>query len=142
MPQLDSSFYFSQIFWLLVCLTVLILFFARVLVPRMENIFRIRQNNREREEALLGKLQSQKSEAIKIYEENIEAAEKDAFIRLEQSIRESQFRKKNHIQNFHIELESSFFLFRAEIQDQENAALASVKSQIKDFVSLGEKKFL
>lgn len=38
MPQLDSSVYFSQLFWLFVCLAVLVLLFKKHFVPRMNLI--------------------------------------------------------------------------------------------------------
>ncbi len=38
MPQFDISFYFSQFFWMTVCLCVLIYAFKNVFVPRMNDI--------------------------------------------------------------------------------------------------------
>ncbi|MDR1488434.1 MAG: hypothetical protein LBI26_01695 [Holosporales bacterium] len=35
MPQFDTSFYFSQIFWLVLCLGFLLILVKRVFIPRM-----------------------------------------------------------------------------------------------------------
>ena len=57
-PQLDTSFYISQIFWIVVCLLVLIIAFKKVFIPRMN------------------KLVDKRSEYIKSLEKNIKDLEK------------------------------------------------------------------
>ncbi len=57
-PQLDTSFYISQIFWIVVCLLVLIIAFKKVFIPRMN------------------KLVDKRSEYIKSLEKNIRDLEK------------------------------------------------------------------
>ena len=57
-PQLDTSFYISQIFWILVCVLVLIIAFKKVFIPRMN------------------KLVDKRSEYIKSLEKNIQELEK------------------------------------------------------------------
>lgn len=57
-PQLDTSFYISQIFWILVCVLVLIIAFKKVFIPRMN------------------KLVDKRSEYIKSLEKNIRELEK------------------------------------------------------------------
>lgn len=37
-PQLDSSFYFSQLFWLFVCFVILVFAFKRYFIPRMNRL--------------------------------------------------------------------------------------------------------
>ena len=34
-PQLDTSYWFSQVFWLVICLVILVLFFKKVFLPRI-----------------------------------------------------------------------------------------------------------
>ena len=43
LPQLDLTHYLSQIFWLIVCLTVLIVAMRKVFIPRMNGIIRKRE---------------------------------------------------------------------------------------------------
>ena len=57
-PQLDTSFYISQVFWLVVCLLVLIIAFKKVFIPRMN------------------KLIQQRADYIKSLEDNIKDLEK------------------------------------------------------------------
>ncbi|NCB47072.1 hypothetical protein EOM81_08665, partial [bacterium] len=37
MPQFDITFYFSQIFWLVLCLIALVIAFRNFFIPRMNN---------------------------------------------------------------------------------------------------------
>lgn len=37
-PQLDSSFYFSQLFWLFVCFLILVFVFKKYFIPRMDKL--------------------------------------------------------------------------------------------------------
>jgi len=57
-PQLDTSFYISQIFWIVVCLLVLFIAFKKVFIPRMN------------------KLVDNRSEYVKSLEKNIRDLEK------------------------------------------------------------------
>ena len=44
LPQLDSSVYFSQLFWLFVCLSVLVWLFKKYYIPRMNMLIERRDN--------------------------------------------------------------------------------------------------
>ncbi len=44
-PQLDTSYYFSQIVWLVICLTILMLFFKKVFLPKMQSTIAKRDKN-------------------------------------------------------------------------------------------------
>ena len=41
-PQLDTNFYISQVFWLVVCLLVLVIAFKKVFIPRMNKLLQNR----------------------------------------------------------------------------------------------------
>ena len=44
-PQLDTSYYFSQIVWLVICLTILMIFFKKIFLPKMQAIISKRDKN-------------------------------------------------------------------------------------------------
>lgn len=48
MPQLDVSNYFSQIFWLILCLVLLYYSFKNYFIPRLEHIVLVRVSKFER----------------------------------------------------------------------------------------------
>ena len=43
LPQLDSNFYISQLFWLVICFLILIFAFKKVFIPRMDSIMSKRE---------------------------------------------------------------------------------------------------
>ncbi|MDR1609446.1 MAG: hypothetical protein LBR78_01150 [Holosporales bacterium] len=53
LPQLDSSFYVSQLFWLGVCLSVLVVFLKRRIIPRVNGIFSKRDAFMAKEKTLV-----------------------------------------------------------------------------------------
>ena len=44
-PQLDTSFYISQIFWLVVCLIILVLAFKKIFIPRISALVSKREEH-------------------------------------------------------------------------------------------------
>jgi F-type H+-transporting ATPase subunit b len=63
MPQLDPSSYLSQLFWLVICFTLLYLVLARATLPQISKVL---QNRRGRITADLDKAESLKREAEKV----------------------------------------------------------------------------
>jgi F-type H+-transporting ATPase subunit b len=53
LPQLDSSFYISQLFWLAVCLAVLVIFLKRRVIPRVNSIISRRDTFMAKERSLV-----------------------------------------------------------------------------------------
>jgi F0F1-type ATP synthase membrane subunit b/b' len=45
MPQLDTSYFFSQFFWLCVSLAVLVFAFKKYFIPRMNKVFNSREEH-------------------------------------------------------------------------------------------------
>lgn len=100
-PQLDTSFYISQVFWLVVCLLVLVIAFKKIFIPRMNKLVQQRAEYIESLEQNIKDLEEQvnelsnKLEAVqqkKIIETNkiIEKAQYQCDVLLEQTNRELQ----------------------------------------------------
>ncbi|MBQ9440886.1 MAG: hypothetical protein IJU54_00555 [Alphaproteobacteria bacterium] len=100
-PQLDTSFYISQIFWLVVCLLVLGVAFKKVFIPRMNKLVQQRadyikslENNIKDLEKQVDELSNKLKEVQnkKIIETNkiIERAQYQCDVLLDQTSRELQ----------------------------------------------------
>lgn len=72
LPQLDTSHYFSQFFWLVVCLVILILVFKKVFIPRVNTIMNRRQSILEQNTKITNDL----TREIESLEEEIEKIRK------------------------------------------------------------------
>lgn len=100
-PQLDTSFYISQVFWLVVCLLVLVIAFKKVFIPRMNKLIQQRadymqslENNIKELEKQVDELSNKLEEVQqkKILETNkiIEKAQRQCDVLLDQTNRELQ----------------------------------------------------
>ena len=100
-PQLDTSFYISQVFWLVVCLLVLIIAFKKVFIPRMNKLIQQRadyiksleDNIKDLEkqvDALSNKLEEVQQKKIVETNKIIEKAQRQCDVLLDQTNRELQ----------------------------------------------------
>ncbi len=70
MPQLDPTWFASQIFWLFVCFTLLYIVLSRVILPPLQNIIETRSNTIENDLVMAQDLKV-KAEESKVAYENI-----------------------------------------------------------------------
>ena len=100
-PQLDTNFYISQVFWLVVCLLVLVIAFKKIFIPRMNKLIQQRADYIESLEKNIKDLEKQVDELSskleeaqqkKIVETNkiIEKAQRQCDVLLDQTNRELQ----------------------------------------------------
>jgi len=74
MPQLDIATYSSQIFWLIICLTVLFLSLKYFFIPRLESTIKNRQRKIEKMLSDAEDMRLEAEKLNKIYEEEIKKA--------------------------------------------------------------------
>ncbi len=82
MPQFDASFYFSQLFWLFLCLALLVIVFKKVFIPRMNNIISKRDEYIDR----YAKNTESLSCEIKTLEEQINNIKRDEAVKVTEII--------------------------------------------------------
>ena len=59
LPQLDSTYFFSQFFWLLVCFCILIIAFRRVFIPRVNALISKRDETVQKGRENIKKLEAE-----------------------------------------------------------------------------------
>ncbi len=59
LPQLDASYYISQLFWLFICFVVLTALFKKIFIPRMNNLLNKRDSVIEDGKETVSKLKSE-----------------------------------------------------------------------------------
>lgn len=100
-PQLDTNFYISQVFWLVVCLSMLCIAFKKIFIPRMNKLLQNRADYIKSLEKNIKDLEKQvddlsnkleKVQQRKIIETNkiIEKAQYQCDVLLDQTNRELQ----------------------------------------------------
>ena len=114
MPQLNSEFWFSQIFWLILTFGIMFIILAKLILPKIS-----------------GNLETRRSQIL----ENIEIAEKQ---REESENKIKEFEKiilnrKNEAKNYFNEA-------RQKVLDDINRKKESVKNEINDDIKAAEKE--
>ncbi|MDR0625106.1 MAG: hypothetical protein LBF72_01495 [Holosporales bacterium] len=94
MPQFDPSLYPSQIFWLLVCVSVLILFVKYSFVPRMTDIFGKRENNIQNDLGLSKKMMDEQKALIDDYSAKLQKHKENAIKSREALIKRFEEKKE------------------------------------------------
>lgn len=133
LPQLDSTYYSSQLFWLFICFIILIVLFKKVFVPRMNSLLNKRDSIITEGKLSIDKLKTE----IADLEDEIESIKrreikqtsqiiKNAIAKTEKTLDEQlNFIKNENAEIIHAER----LKFRSEVD-----SLSSVyKSQIDNF---------
>jgi F-type H+-transporting ATPase subunit b len=118
MPQLDISNFSSQIFWLIICFTILYFYLSKIIIPRIDNIISTRKNIIEEDvnqshilQQKIDKLQQEsnniRNESSIEYKNTIDQAHKKALnsrnfaiLKLKERIESISINSKNEIIKF------------------------------------------
>ncbi|MDR1289495.1 MAG: hypothetical protein LBJ77_03885 [Holosporales bacterium] len=125
LPQLDTSFYFSQLFWLCVSLSVLIVAFKKCFIPRMDKVFQARgQHIKEHSEAI------EKLEHDLIETENlIKQIQEDGLRRSAEIVR-------NAVKKYENAIDTQLKFMRAENEERMNATRNRIRKEIDGLESI------
>ncbi|MDR1034528.1 MAG: hypothetical protein LBL32_01155 [Holosporales bacterium] len=125
MPQLDTSYYFSQFFWLCVSLSILIFMFKKYFIPRMDKIFQGREQRIKECSEAVERLESDVSEM------------KAAIAQLqEDGLRKSAEIVKNAIKKYENALDIQLQLVKNENEVKLNATRIRVRKEIDGLESV------
>ena len=121
MPQLDSSSFLTQIFWLLITFSFLLIFLCNISLPRIKSVLEKRENKINEEIKTAKKLQAEAQEIqFKIDKQLNEAKEE-----VSKSINESS-------KNFEIQVALKIKKIEEELKKETDAAAISIEKNKKD----------
>lgn len=78
LPQLDPSFFASQLFWLTIFFVALYLFLSRVMLPKLGGVIEAREANRSGNIAAAAQANAEAQDALKAYEQSLAGATAEA----------------------------------------------------------------
>ena len=116
MPQLNPEFFVSQLFWLAVFFSFLLIFLWRVSLPRIANVLEKRQNK---------------------IDENLSTAKE-----LQKSAQEIETKINNEINKAKIDADDQIKKTLLSLQEDVSSQLKSIDKEIEEKVSNAEKKIL
>ena len=142
MPQFDVSNYTSQVFWLIVCLTFLIMFFRRVLIPRMEYIFEMRylrlHDERKKIEILKGQIQSLRENKL----HKIKDAQDEISRLIIQTKKDLEREKEAQIQKIDNEMQANIFEFQNQLKWKIQEAEQYYEHNIHEYADMIQRKMI
>ena len=140
MPQLDPTFYSSQLFWLAVTFIILLLLMWRVALPRVSDILATRQDRMEQDLERAEALKSEADEVMRAYEAELAESRSRAFEALkdvqEKAAQEAAAQTEEIEAKLAVELADA----EARIAASRSAALANISTIATDLASAAFEK--
>lgn len=132
LPQLDTTYYTSQLFWLFICLGILVFLFKKTFIPRINNLINKRDSIIEESKATISKLEAEifilKDEINSIKNQELKQTSKiikDSIVKSEKNLEEQlKFIKNENTELLHAE--------RLKFKSEINSLETSLKNQIEN----------
>jgi F-type H+-transporting ATPase subunit b len=135
MPQLDPTYWPSQIFWLILIFTALYLTLSNLFIPKIKNNIDSRENKIKDDLDEAQKLKSLTEQKIKEYEQSIENAKKE----VQKIIFESKNKLSSEIQSkkkeFDKEIENEIRTAEKEIENLKKNSLKNISTISEEMAS-------
>ncbi len=134
MPQFDPSTFLSQIFWLLVCFSILICAFVFIFVPRMNALLENRSNKVHHDLERAKTLNEQIAGLLKARTERIQFAEEKAEAIIRATLLEMEDKKNRQFEKVEAELNSAIQNMKNSMEQQREDFSVSLKPLVADCV--------
>ena len=132
MPQLDPTYWASQVFWLVLIFTTLYLILSNLFIPDIKNSIDNRENKIKDDLDEAQELKNSAEEKLKEYEQSIEDAKKD----VQKIIFESKNKLNLEIQSKKKEFEKEIEI---EIENAEKEIVNLKKDSLKNISTISEE---
>jgi F-type H+-transporting ATPase subunit b len=136
MPQLNPEFWISQLFWLVVTFSFLLVFLWRVSLPRIGNILEKRERKINEDLTAAKELQSEAENIQDKIEQQLKQARSDASELIKSSSTSFQDNAQIEISKLEKELDEKINDSSIKIENIKNESLNLIQSQINEITKL------
>ena len=136
MPQLNPEFFVSQLFWLVVTFSFLLVFLWRISLPRIGNILEKRERKINEDLTAAKELQSEAENIQDKIEQQLKQARSDASELIKSSSASFQDKAQHEITKLEKELDEKITDSSNKIEKSKNEALNQIQSQINEITKL------
>ena len=136
MPQLNPEFFVSQLFWLVVTFSFLLVFLWRISLPRIGNILEKRERKINEDLTAAKELQSEAENIQDKIEQQLKQARSDASELIKSSSASFQDKAQNKITKLEKELDEKITDSSNKIEKSKNESLNQIQSQINEITKL------
>ena len=136
MPQLNPEFFVSQLFWLVVTFSFLLVFLWRISLPRIGNILEKRERKINEDLTAAKELQSEAENIQDKIEQQLKQARSDASELIKSSSASFQDKAQHEITKLEKELDEKITDSSNKIENSKNESLNQIQSQINEITKL------
>ena len=136
MPQLNPEFFVSQLFWLVVTFSFLLVFLWRISLPRIGNILEKRERKINQDLTTAKELQSEAENIQDKSENQLKQARSDASELIKSSSASLQDKAQIEISKLEKELDDKINDSSEKIEKSKNESLNQIQAQINEITKL------
>ena len=136
MPQLNPEFFVSQLFWLVVTFSFLLVFLWRISLPRISNILEKRERKINEDLTAAKELQSEAENIQDKIEQQLKQVRSDASELIKSSSATFQDKAQNEISKLEKDLDKKINDSSNKIENNKNESLNQIQSQINEITKL------
>ena len=136
MPQLNPEFFVSQLFWLVVTFSFLLVFLWRISLPRIGNILEKRERKINEDLTAAKELQSEAENIQDKIEQQLKQARSDASELIKSSSATFQDKAQNEITKLEKKLDEKITDSSNKIEDSKNESFNQIQLQINEITKL------
>ena len=142
MPQLNPEFFVSQLFWLAVFFTFLLIFLWRVSLPRITTVLERRQNKIDDNLSLAKELQEKAQKIEKTINQEISKAKQENDEQIKETINILQSNASSELLKLDKELEKKFVDSEKEILKIRDEQMKMINEEIINVTKLTVSKII
>ena len=136
MPQLNPEFFVSQLFWLVVTFSFLLVFLWRISLPRIGNVLEKRERKINEDLTAAKELQIEAEKIQHKIEQQLKKARSDASELIKSSSTTLQNKAQIEISKLEKELDEKINDSSKKIEKNKNESVNQIQSQINDITKL------
>lgn len=127
MPQLDITTYTSQIFWLFVCFTTLLVVSIRVMLPRLTKILNEREERIEGKKELAAILKKQADDIQREFEHHLIKVRKESHEEILKAVKSISVETEKAKREISSHIKARFLSHEAQVADRKDTTIKEVQ---------------
>jgi len=136
MPQLNPEFYISQVFWLVITFSFLLIFLWRISLPRINSVLEKREDKINNEIQTAKNLQTEAEAIQDKIDQELSASREQVEKLIKETTKNLQINISNQLKKNDIELTNKIDESEKTIKKNKNANLEGIKIQIQEITKL------
>ena len=136
MPQLNPEFFVTQLFWLVVTFSFLLVFLWRISLPRIGNVLEKRERKINEDIATAKELQAEAEKIQDMIEDQLKQARSDASVMIKTTSTSLQDKAQVELTKLEKSLDVKIGESHESIEKSKNESVAQIHSQINEITKL------